>query len=108
MTQEANFLTTMHFEKAKSKNIIKVTWDTKLGNAAGGFSMTLETEGEEIRGLRVTQVGRHNQKELMMTHLEEMGVTENDAESRQALVDQFGVSDRWARQAIDEYLEAEK
>jgi hypothetical protein len=51
ITQAANFLTGLHFEKKAQKDntFVHVTVDSKLGADEADFTLRLETEGKEVR-----------------------------------------------------------
>jgi len=55
ITQAANFLTTMHFEKVSARNasdaFVHVSIDSKIGAEQTDFNLRLETEGDEVRGI---------------------------------------------------------
>jgi hypothetical protein len=61
ITQAANFATTMHFEKVPagktSNTFVHVSVDSKVGAEQADFSLKLETDGEEIRGIAYEGAG---------------------------------------------------
>jgi hypothetical protein len=60
ITQAANFATTMHFEKVPGKTsstFVHVSVDSKVGAEQADFSLKLETDGGEIRGIAYEGAG---------------------------------------------------
>jgi len=98
ITQEANFLTTMHFEKvaAKSGNgptKTKVEVDSKLGMGMQ-FDLTLETEGDEVR--RVVY-GEHEPTKAEMILA---AIKENRDATPEEIADEVGCSPQWVRKVL--------
>jgi hypothetical protein len=81
ITQVANFLTTLHFEKKQFKEdtFVRVTVDSKIGSDVTNFSLRLETEGKEVRRLVYEAPGwpKGAKKDEVITILEEDPAADN-------------------------------
>lgn len=98
ITQAANFATTMHFEKmvvGKSANtFVHVSVDSKVGAEQADFSLKLETDGEEIRGIAYEGAGwpKGVGKAAVLAALEE----DPDASPKE-IADRVGVTARYVQ-----------
>jgi hypothetical protein len=113
VTQTANFLTAMHYEKKIShqtgKTFVHVSVDSKAGALETDFSLKLETNGDlrdpgSVR--KVAYIGKGwpkgTGKEAVLAELEE----DPDA-SPQDIAERTGLSQRYAQQIIKERAEAQ-
>jgi hypothetical protein len=97
ISQAANFLTALHFEKVKRKSetYVHVAIDSKLGADVTDFTLRLETETEEVRRFVYEGAGRPKGqgKEAVLEAIEESP----DATSKE-IAEKCGVTDRYVQQ----------
>lgn len=107
VTQAANFLTTMHFEKVQdpksTDSFIHVRVDSKIGAEQTDFHLKLETEGGDIRGLIYNGPGwpKGGGKRAILAAIEE----DPDATPKE-IADRIGVTPRYVQKLVKEHSQA--
>jgi hypothetical protein len=105
ITQAANFLTTLHFEKKVEKDnaLVHVTVDSKLGTDETDFTLRLETagEGKEREVRRFVYEGPGWPKGLGKDAVLD-AITEDPEASPKEIAERTGMSDRYVQKLIKE------
>lgn len=106
ISQAANFLTALHFEKTitKGEAFVHVTVDSKLGCEESDFTLRLETEGEAVRRFIYEGPGRPKgqAKDAVMDAL-----AENPDATPKEIAEQCGVSQRYVQRLMKESSDPE-
>jgi hypothetical protein len=105
VSQAANFLTALHFEKKVTgeDTFVHVTLDSKLGAELADFSLKLITEGEgkqrEVRGFKFAGSGwpKGLGKDAVMR-----AISEDPDASPKEIAERTGVSDRYVQRLLQE------
>ena len=113
ITQAANFLTTMHFEKVSTKgdgsNFVHVSVDSKLGAEQTDFSLRLVTDGEgkqkQVRGILYEGTGwpKGGGKAAVLAAIQE----DPDATPRE-IAEHIGVTPRYVQRLMKEMSQERK
>lgn len=99
VSQAANFATSLHFEKARTKDgaFVHVTVDSKVGTEETDFALRLETEGKDVRRIVYDGPGRPkaNAKERVLAAIQ----SDPDASPKE-IAEEVGVTVRYVQQLI--------
>jgi hypothetical protein len=113
ITQAANFVTTAHFEKVRTKDsadtFVHVSVDSKVGSEQTDFTLKLETEGEgkekEVRRIVYQGTGwpKGGRKEAVLSAIEDAP----DATPKE-IAERVGVTPRYVQKILKEQEAAAK
>ncbi len=95
ITQAANYLTVMHFEKKVSEEatVTRVTMDCKLGDKAE-FELRLQTEGKEVRRVTYQEQKPSKADLIRQEHKDNPEATVNE------IADEVGCTPRYVRSVL--------
>jgi hypothetical protein len=105
ITQAANFLTALHFEKRvqQDSTFVHVTVNSKLGAEETDFTLRLETEGQEVRRFAYEGPGwpKGSKKDAVLAAIED-----DPTASNQEIAERTGVTLRYVQDIRKELKES--